>query len=155
MMLYLRIKPDGSIEYPYAPAKLKYDFPSVSFPQEKNLALLAEYGVYPVTRVAAPEQTLTQDPAEQPPQQMNGVWTQVWAMVNISPEIAAKRQQLAADEADLAAVRADAFVQNFIAMTPAQVSAYVDANTANTAQVRALLNKMALMLLALARREYR
>jgi hypothetical protein len=154
-MPYLRIKPDSSIEYPYNLAKLRYDFSSVSFPKEKSLDLLAEYGVYPVTAAATPEATLTQDVVEQTPQLIEGVWTQVWTLVDVSPEEAARRQQDAADEAHAAAVKADIFVQNFIKMTPAQVSAYVDANTANTAQVRALLNKMALMLLALARREYR
>jgi len=143
------------VEYPYSLAKLKADNPGTSFPRDMTNERLAEYGVYPVTQVAAPASTLTQDPVEQTPQLVNGVWTQVWAMVNVSPEKAARRQQRAADEADAAAVKADNFVKSFVAMTPAQVAAYVDANTANIAQVRALLNKMALMLLALARREYR
>jgi hypothetical protein len=64
-------------------------------------------------------------------------------------------QRDAMNVADAAAVKADAFVQSFIAMTNSQVSNYVNANTNNITEVRALLNKMALMLLALARREYR
>jgi hypothetical protein len=70
-------------------------------------------------------------------------------------EDAAARQQTETDAATAAAVKADTFVQNFIAMTPAQVSAYVENNTANLAQVRSLLTKIALMLLALARQQYR
>jgi hypothetical protein len=154
-MLYLRIKEDSSVEYPYNPEKMRYDFPAVSFPKEKNLALLAEYGVYPVTSVARPAFSLTQDAVEQPPQQINGVWTQAWSMVDVSPEEAAARQKRAGDAAQREAVKVDAFVQNFIAMTPAQVTAYIEGNTNNITEVRALLNKMALMLLALARREYR
>jgi hypothetical protein len=83
------------------------------------------------------------------------VWTQVWAMADFSAEEVARRQQKEADATDAAAVKADAFVQTFVAMTPAEVSDYVNANTGTLAQTRALLNKMALMLLALARREYR
>jgi hypothetical protein len=107
-----------------------------------------------VSRSSRPAATLTQDPAEQW-SLINGVWTQVWAMVDVSAEEAARRQQREADAAALGAVKVDAFVQNFIAMTPAQVTAYVEGNTNNITEVRALLNKMALMLLALARREYR
>jgi hypothetical protein len=154
-MLYAKILNGTVAEYPYSINKMRKDNPNVSFPVELSEALLAEYNVYPVTAVVQPAPTLTQDAVEQTPQQINGVWTQVWAMVDVSVEEAARRQQDAADKADAAAVKADNFVKSFIAMNPAQVSAYVDANTANTAQVRALLNKMALMLLALARREYR
>jgi hypothetical protein len=136
---------DGQVaEYPYTFVKLRTDNPAVSFPSAPSNELLAEYGVYPVTLTEKPAPTLTQNAVEQPPQLIEGVWTQVWGMVDVSAEEAAKRQ-----------IRADAFVQNFIAMTPAQVTAYVEGNTNNITEVRALLNKMALMLLALARREYR
>jgi hypothetical protein len=72
-----------------------------------------------------------------------------------SPEYLAKVQRDSDDAAAKNAIKADAFVQNFVAMTPAQVSAYVTANTANLGQVRALMAKMALMLSMLARLEYR
>jgi hypothetical protein len=107
-----------------------------------------------VSRASRPASTLTQDPAEQW-SLIDGVWTQAWTMVDVSPEEAARRQQRDTDAAAREAVKVDAFVQNFIAMTPAQVSAYIDGNTNSLAEVRALLNKMGLMLLALARREYR
>jgi len=141
--------------YPYTIRQFRLDNPQTSFPKDMSESLLAEYGVYPVTRVEQPAYTLTQDPVEQQPQQIDGVWTQVWAMVDVSPEEAARRQQDAVDAAHAEAVKVDAFVQNFIAMTPAKVESYVANNTANLGQVRALLTKMALMLLALARREYR
>lgn len=153
-MVYLRLNGE-TIEYPYSLAKMRYDFPAVSFPKEKSLELLAEYGVFPVTAVVRPAPTLTQDPVEQTPQLIEGVWTQVWGMADVSAEEAARRQQDAADDAQAQAVRVDAFVQNFISMTPQQVESYIANNTANLGQVRALLTKMALMLLALARREYR
>jgi hypothetical protein len=107
-----------------------------------------------VSRAAKPATTLTQDPVEQW-SLIDNVWTQSWSMVDVSPEEAASRQQRADEAAQRGAVKADTFVQNFIAMTPAQVSSYIDNNTNNLAECRALLNKMGLMLLALARREYR
>jgi hypothetical protein len=153
-MSYLRVV-NEVVEYPFHLVTLKQENPNVSFPREISNELLAGFNVYPVAPVSRPAPTLTQDPAEQPPQLINGVWTQVWAMVDVSPEEAAQRQQVETDAADTAAVKADTFVQNFIAMTPAQVSSYVENNTANLAQVRELMKKMALMLLALARRQYR
>lgn len=152
--MYLRLK-SGNVEYPFKLHTLKLENPNVSFPRDISEALLAEYDICPVTQVVRPDPTLTQDPVEQTPQLINGQWTQVWGLVDVSPEEAARRQQEAADAIAAAAIKADTFVQNFIAMTPAQVTSYVTNNTANLAQTRALLTKMALMLLALARREYR
>ena len=153
--MYVKISDGQVYEYPYSLKKLRADNPDTSFPKEVSESLLVEFGTHPVTAVVRPSSTLTQDAVEQTPQLINGQWTQVWAMVDVSPEEAARRQQDAADAADTAAVKADTFVQNFIAMTPAQVSAYVENNTANLAQVRELMKKMALMLLAVSRQQYR
>jgi hypothetical protein len=153
-MRYLRYL-QGETQYPFQLSMLFSEHPNTSFPREIPDELLAQYGVYRVSSTQRPAPTLTQDPVEQAPQFINGAWTQVWAMVDVSLEEAARRQQEATDETDAAAVKVDTFVQNFIAMTPAQVESYVANNTANNAQVRALLTKMALMLLVLARREYR
>jgi hypothetical protein len=153
--MYVKATDSQVIAYPYRLPDLRRDNPNVSFPREISIELLAEYNIYPVVEAQRPDPTLTQDPAELEPQLINGQWTQVWTLVDVSPEEAAVRQQDAADVAASTAVKADAFVQRFIAMTPAQVTNYVDANTANIAQVRALMNKMALILLALAKREYR
>jgi hypothetical protein len=154
-MTLAKIVTGAVAEYPYSISKLREDHPNVSFPREISDDLLGEYDAYRVASSERPSRTLTQDPVEQTPELIDGVWTQVWAMVDVSTEEAARRQQAAQAEADTAAVKADTFVQNFIAMTPAQVSAYVENNTANLAQVRSLLTKMALMMLALARRQYR
>jgi hypothetical protein len=107
-----------------------------------------------VSRASRPAPTLTQDPAEQW-SLIDGVWMQSWSMVDVSPEEVAARQQRADEIAQREAVKIDTFVQSFIAMTPNQVSTYINNNTNSLAEVRALLNKMGLMLLALARREYR
>lgn len=64
------------------------------------------------------------------------------------------RQRAADDAAIRDAARADAFVAQFVGMTPAEVAAYVDANLVDLASAKLLIKKMALMLLLLARREY-
>lgn len=68
---------------------------------------------------------------------------------------AALAARQAEDEAARLAARADAFVSAFVDMTPAQVIAYVNANVNNVADAKVLLTKMALMLLLLARKEYK
>jgi hypothetical protein len=147
---------DGSVaRYPYSLRQLRLDNPQTSFPKDMPESLLAEYGVVPVTAIERPASTLTQDTVEQTPQFINGQWTQVWSMVDVSQEEAARRQQQATDEAEAAAVKEDAFVQSFVGMTPAQLTTYINANTGNLTQMRALVTKMALMLLVLAKREYR
>lgn len=69
-----------------------------------------------------------------------------------------RKELLAQAEADAAAkfeTKADPFVQAFIAMTPAEVEAYIDSHMTDLASSRALMKKVALMLLLLARKEYR
>ncbi len=154
-MIYAKIENGIVLQYPFSPSMLRAENPNTSFPKDMSLELLAQYGVYPVTAIEPPASTLTQDPVEQPPQLINGAWTQVWAMVNVSAEEVALRQQAADYESERAIVKANAFVKNFISLTPAQVETYVANNTANLAQVRSLLSKMAIMLLLLAKKRYR
>ena len=153
--MYIKINDGEIVKYPYDLGRLRGDNPNVSFPRTIPDDVLAEYGIHKVAPTDQPKFTLTQDPVEQMPQRINGVWTQVWAMMDVSAEEAARRQQKAEDAAQAAAVKVDTFVRNFIAMSPEQVTAYISANTGNLTQMRDLVNKMALMLLALARREYR
>lgn len=71
---------------------------------------------------------------------------------------AAASVQAAADAADTAihaSVKLDAFVQQFVAMSSDQVKAYVDANVTDLASAKTLLKRLAVMLLLLARQEYR
>ena len=53
------------------------------------------------------------------------------------------------------AAKLDAFVQTFVNMTPAQVDTYVQANITDLASAKTLLRKMALMLLLLAKKEFK
>lgn len=83
-------------------------------------------------------------------------------MIRVSGSRAAartERKRLALLENDnavaKAAAKADAFVASFVAMTPAQVDAYVTANVTDLASAKALLKKMSLMLLLLAKQSFR
>jgi hypothetical protein len=71
----------------------------------------------------------------------------------------AERKRLVAKLADedqaKAAAKADAFVQQFVEMTPAQVAAWFDANVTDLASARLAMKRMAIMLLLLAKREFR
>lgn len=69
--------------------------------------------------------------------------------------ILAKRAEIEADNAARAELKQDAFVQQFIAMTPADVRTYVDANVTDLASAKVLLRRMAVMLLLLAKAEYK
>ena len=68
-----------------------------------------------------------------------------------------KRLVLLEDERSSAksAAKADAFVQNFINMTPAQVDAYVVANVTDVTSAKTLLRKIALMMLLIAKKEFK
>jgi hypothetical protein len=63
--------------------------------------------------------------------------------------------RIADEDAAKTAAKADAFVQQFVDMTPAQVSAWFDANVTDLASARTAMKRMALMLLLLAKREFR
>lgn len=155
MSRYAKIINNAVVTYPYSPEQLRRDNPNVSFPKEPPLTLLADWNVRPVAETPRPVQTLTHDPQEVVPARVAGVWTQQWAMVAVSAEEAARRQQQATDDAEREEIKLDNFVQNFIGMTPTQVRNYVRANATDLAGVVAILERMAVMLLLLARREFR
>jgi hypothetical protein len=79
--------------YPYSQDHLRRDHPDTSFPSQMSDAMLAEWGVYPVTRVAPPDyNSITHRLIESQPVEVNGVWTQQWALEALSAEEAAANQ---------------------------------------------------------------
>lgn len=152
-MAYVKIV-DGAVSvYPYSFAALRADNPQVSFPGVEG-SWLNEWGVYAVAPTAQPAPDVNFDVVEGTPVLVGDTWTQVWTQVAASPEDVAFRNKQITDASHRDAVKADTFVQNFIAMTPAQVETYVNNNTANLAEVRSLLTKMGIMLLILARKQF-
>ena len=77
---------------------------------------------------------------------------QVAAWAALAAQREAHRASIEQAKAD---TRADNFVQQFVNMTPAQLIAYVNANVSNLADAKQLLTKLALMLLAIAKEQYK
>ncbi len=81
--MYVKVA-DGIVDtFPYTIDQLKSDNPNVSFPASITDATLADYGVYPVTKVDAPDHdpqlvrvTMTN------PALVDGKWTQTWTQTN-------------------------------------------------------------------------
>lgn len=147
---------DGAVaSYPYSFAQLRRDNPDVSFPRNPSDERLAELGVVKIADTPRPAADLTENVVEVTPVLVGGVWTQAWSLVAASAEQIASRQQRATDDAARLAVKVDTFVTNFIAMTPAEVSTYVETNVTNLASAKSVIEKLSLMVLLLARREFR
>lgn len=144
---------DALVKYPYTLKDFKADNPGVSPPN--NMDALADWGVVAVADAGTKPQP--SDPAlfkvvRGDPVKVNGSWTEQWVEQALTPEEQAAYQEVAAAKEVEEATRADAFFQNFRAMNAQQVQNYVNNNTQNIADVRALLSKMALILLAISKR---
>lgn len=128
--------------YPYSFSRLRADNPDTSYPENPSDEVLASHNVHRVVHVdAPPASALSKNVVEAEPILVNGVWTRAWIEVDASSEEITARQKDAADGAARAAIRQDAFVAAFAAMTPAQIEDYVDANGANLAGLRDILKK--------------
>jgi hypothetical protein len=102
---------NGTAEtYPYSIGQLRKDNPQVSFPKNPTDTLLASYNVYPVTRTERPAyDPITQNLTEGTPTSDAGVWTQIWAVTEATPEEVEQRK---ADQlASLKQQRAYAYTQ--------------------------------------------
>lgn len=99
--------------YPYSPEQLRRDNPGTSFPSEISDALLAEWGVYPVTPTTPPGyDPITQTLHEDIPIQIDGQWVQVWEVRAASAEEIAQRQQAIKDQITVdVQARLDAFAK--------------------------------------------
>lgn len=87
---------DNTHTYPYSPDQLRADNPQTSFPFEIPTERLTDWGVYPVTLTPRPTVTYRQNLTEATPQQVDGVWTQIWVVEDASPEeIEARTSELA------------------------------------------------------------
>ena len=151
------LAPQGKVvAYPYSFEHLRRDNPDVSFPREIDDKLLAEWGVYPVSTTVSPlPSSLRKDVVDGTPFLIDGVWVQSWREVDATAEHIAARQRGDAEIAIRTEVKADTFVSSFLAMTPAQVIAHIDATPNTAAGMKALTTKLALMVLVLMKREFR
>jgi hypothetical protein len=153
-MTYALIVSGVVSKYPYTFEMLRADNPQVSF--SRNAVQLTAWGVVEVAPSAKPaHDPLTQNVIEGFPTLINGVWTQEWAVSSASAAEITARQRAAADAAATAEVKADAFITNFVAMTPNELKTYITNNSGTLIKQAALIEKLALMLLILARQGLR
>ena len=153
-MKYALINAGVVAKYPYSLAQLRMDNPDTSYPREEGNWLF-DHGVHVVVDAISPTPALTENVVEVTPILIGENWTQAWQLVLASAEEIAKRQESAAQDAARGTVKADTFVQSFIAMTPAEVSTYITNNGTTLAALRTIVIKLAIMVLILAKREFR
>ena len=90
--MYAKIK-NGQIEkYPYSISQLKQENPQTSFPEKFTKELLAEFDVYEVKTVTAPEVDYTKTVIEETPNLINGEWYQDYSVVDASEEEISQRK---------------------------------------------------------------
>jgi hypothetical protein len=88
-MLYVKVS-NGSVQFPYTIGQLRKDNPNTSFPAYITEATLANYSVFPVTEVVSPVvDPLTQRHEQTTPTQVDGKWTQVWQVIDLTEDQAA------------------------------------------------------------------
>lgn len=78
--------------------------------------------------------------------------TRTWPVESKSQAEIDEIDRLAQLDAEQAQVKADAAIQAFVAKTPAQIEAYIDATVVDLASARTVLKQMGKMLLILAKR---
>lgn len=154
------VKTDGAstvVKYPYTIGDFKKEFPNVSLPPSPSTQQLAEFNLFRVTETVPPDPSdgITRTIIEVAPAFDGSVWVQTWGEEDASVDEQATRQAAADDVAAKAAIELDPFVATFIAMTPAEIETYIDANVTDLASARELFKKIGKMLLLLARREFR
>lgn len=84
--MYQRIKPDGTIVYPYNPNELRRDYPDTSFPQVIPDELAQEYDVFKVEPSERPQVDRTKHVVEVDPILVEGKWTQQFEVVDKSEQ---------------------------------------------------------------------
>lgn len=150
---------DGQVAtYPYSIAQLRRDNPQVSFPNDIDEIRLADFNVRRVFEVErpAPSDPITKDVVEGLPSLGgNGRWYQTWTETDVSVEEADARREEAALIGELSAAKLDAWMVQFLAMTPAEAQQYVLNNGGTLAAVRTNLGRVAYAVRFLLRRAYR
>lgn len=144
------------VTYPYSHDQLIADNPNISFPKPVTDAWLRQRYIYVVDPTPPPAfDPATENVVEDTPVWGVGNLKQAWAVVPASAEEIAARAAVAADVASREAIKADGWVQAFAAMTPAQVSTYINNNVTSLATAKPVIGKLSLMVHALVREKLR
>lgn len=153
-MSYALIQNGAVTAYPYSFAQLRAANPQVSFPSDVSDEFLAGYGVIKIATVAKPAYDPTKNIMEGTPTLVGGVWTQTWNQVDATAEEIAERTEAAAQAQEFDAAKLDAWIVQFLAMTPSEAQAFVNNNGATLAAVRTNVARLAYAVRVLVRREF-
>jgi len=80
-------------QYPYTVGNLRRDNPNTSFPKRPSDAMLAEWGMQPVTKADRPDVDHTKNLTEGTPVLNGDAWTQVWEVTDATAEEIAQRTE--------------------------------------------------------------
>jgi hypothetical protein len=90
---------NGAYEKPYSIGQLRKDNPNTSFPKNPSEALLAEWGVFPVTPTPQPAyDPATEKVIDDAPVYVEGAWQQTWQVVPLNDQEKAERQNAAREQ---------------------------------------------------------
>ena len=87
--MYVKVT-NGSPEI-YTIGQLRRDNPNTSFPKALSEETLASYNVFPLSPTDQPTYDHTKNVVEGTPQEVGGVWTEVWSVSDASSEEIAAR----------------------------------------------------------------
>jgi len=89
--MYVLIKDEAVVTYPYTIGKLRKDNLNTSFPKNPSDDFLASWGVMRVTQTDKPQVNYTKNVIENTPVLSDGAWTQVWSTEDATEEEVTKR----------------------------------------------------------------
>ena len=85
--MYVLVKNNEGLKYPYGLKELQKDHPNTSFPKKLNDDLMAIYDAFPVFPIEKPSFNPSQKKCvEGMPQFINNEWTQTWQLVDLTQE---------------------------------------------------------------------
>ena len=87
-MIYLKIDEEGRVIFPYSPSTLKRENPNISFPDPIDENTLLRFNVHRVTETTVPDFDGATHQPRQSAELIDGVWTQVWTVVELSLTLA-------------------------------------------------------------------
>jgi Phage tail assembly chaperone protein len=88
--MYVKVKNQEIVKFPYSMADLSMENPQVSFPKEVDDETLASYGVFKVKLTPTPAyDNMTEIANQVNPIPVNGEWVQQWEVVKVPVDAAA------------------------------------------------------------------
>jgi hypothetical protein len=122
--MYVKVT-NGSPEI-YTIGQLRRDNPNTSFPKSLSEQTLSSYNVFPLYPTDQPTYDHTKNVVEGTPQEVGGVWTQVWSVSDASSEEIAARierqSERSREKRDTLIAGTDWWASSDLTMTAAQTA---------------------------------